>query len=81
MTTAKNSGNNTTVQGTLNSSPNTSFILEFFANDVANPSGFGEGQTFLTRSNVTTDNSGAAAFTVTVSPFGFSYPPLEADTS
>jgi hypothetical protein len=37
----------TTITGTLNSTPNQVFHLEFFLNDAADPSGFGEGKTFL----------------------------------
>jgi hypothetical protein len=55
----------TTIQGTLNSTPNTSFLLQFFSNASCNS----EGQTFLgtaTPANVVTDGSGNATFTVTV---------------
>jgi hypothetical protein len=34
------------------------FRVEFFANAAPDPSGFGEGQTFLGFANVTTDASG-----------------------
>jgi CSLREA domain-containing protein len=56
-----------TVEGTLNSTPNTSFRLEFFANREADPSGHGEGERFLGSMQVTTDGSGNASFTF-VSP-------------
>lgn len=59
----------TTIQGILNSAANTSFLLQFFSNAVCDPSGNGEGQTFLgepTPANVTTDGSGNATFSVTV---------------
>ena len=36
----------TTVAGTLNSTPNTTFTLEFFSNTECDPSGYGEGETF-----------------------------------
>ncbi len=44
----------------LNYSSNISatFRIEIFANDVADPSGYGEGQTFLGAGNVTTNASG-----------------------
>src|SRR6185503_20144329 len=41
------SGSHSVVGGTLNSTPDTTFHIEFFANDAADPSGTGEGQTFL----------------------------------
>ncbi len=59
-------GSQTVVVGSLNSTPNTTFRLEIFANDAADPSGFGEGQTFLGFTNVTTDGAGDAAFTATL---------------
>ena len=55
----------TTVEGTLNSTLNTEFRLEFFANSACDPSGHGEGENFLGPTTVTTDGTGNAAFTVT----------------
>ncbi|HEX3228314.1 MAG TPA: Calx-beta domain-containing protein, partial [Pyrinomonadaceae bacterium] len=55
----------TTVDGTLNSAANTKFTVEFFANDAADPTGFGEGQVYLGAVNVTTNASGNASFTGT----------------
>src|SRR5206468_5435944 len=45
----------TLVDGSLNSLPNTSFVVEFFANSAPDPSGFGEGERFLGSQMVTTD--------------------------
>jgi titin len=56
----------TLVSGSLASTPNTSFTLEFFANDVRNPSGYGEGKYALGDATVTTDDSGQASFTAMV---------------
>lgn len=55
------------VYGTLNSEPNKSYRLEFFANDACDGSGFGEGQTFLDFANVTTDANGDATILKTLS--------------
>jgi parallel beta-helix repeat protein len=55
-----------TISGTLTSTPNTTFTLEFFANDSLDSSGNGEGQTWLGDATVTTDDTGQASFTVTV---------------
>ncbi|HEY3855867.1 MAG TPA: hypothetical protein VGO67_15870 [Verrucomicrobiae bacterium] len=65
LTSVTASGGNTTVQGTLNSQPNTNYRLEFFSN--ARPSGtfYGEGQTFIGAKAVVTDSSGNADFTFT----------------
>ncbi len=57
------SGNTATVQGTLNSSPNTTFTIEFFANSQCDGSGSGEGQTYLGAIQVTTDQDCAVNFT------------------
>jgi len=60
-------GGGTTVTGTLNSTPNTTFTVQFFRNDAPDPSSFGEGQTFLGQStNVRTLADGNATFTVTL---------------
>lgn len=48
--------------GSLNSTPSTSFRLEFFLSPVQDPSGHGEGQTYLGESYVTTDGDGNATF-------------------
>ncbi|MBW3595876.1 MAG: PKD domain-containing protein [Planctomycetes bacterium] len=56
----------TTIQGTLNGAPNSAFRIEFFANVVGDPSGFGEGEQFLGSADVTTDGNGNASFGVTL---------------
>ncbi|MDC0936771.1 Ig-like domain-containing protein, partial [Pirellulales bacterium] len=48
----------------LNSLPNSTFVLEFFANTTEDPSGFGEGERFLGDAQITTDASGDAYFDV-----------------
>jgi titin len=63
VTSAVSDGSTTTIQGTLTSTPNTDFIVEFFANNACNPSGFGEGQFFLGSMTITTGNDGTASFT------------------
>jgi len=68
LTTAFTSTNGTTIAGSLTSTPNTAFNLDFFSSPMADPSGFGQGQTFLGTAAATTDASGKASFTVTVSP-------------
>ena len=57
------------VRGTLNSTPNTTFTLEFYTNPTCDPSGHGEGKTYqptTVPSVVTTDGSGNAAFEFTL---------------
>ncbi len=58
-------GATTQVIGTLNSAPNTLFTIEFFLNAVCDPSGNGEGETFIGSTTVTTNGSGNASFNVT----------------
>jgi parallel beta-helix repeat protein len=53
------------ITGTFNSLPSTSFTLEFFASDTGDPIGFGEGKTFLGSTQVTTDATCNASFTFT----------------
>jgi len=63
---------NVTLTGSLNSAANATFRLEFFCSAKADTSGFGEGEMFLGFSNVTTNASGDASYSVTfpVSPSG-----------
>jgi hypothetical protein len=62
LTSASTSGSGTTLTGTLNSVASTAFRIEFFASAGPDPSGFGQGQTYLGFLNVTTDGSGNASF-------------------
>jgi hypothetical protein len=52
----------TRVVGTINSTPNTSILLDFFANASLDASGFGEGQRWLASQTITTDDDGNASF-------------------
>ena len=54
-----------TIIGSLNSSADTDFTIQFFANKVADPSGYGEGQTYIGTNTVNTGLTGNATFTVT----------------
>ena len=60
ITKAATGGSATTVEGSLNSMPNTTYRIEIFSSPSCDPSGFGEGRTFQTSLNVTTDASGNA---------------------
>ncbi|MFB2836579.1 Calx-beta domain-containing protein [Floridanema evergladense] len=64
LTSASSNSNSTTVKGTLNSAPNSTFRVEFFASNALDPSGYGEGEKFVGFQNVTTDSIGNANFTV-----------------
>ncbi|MCC3409915.1 MAG: S8 family serine peptidase [Microcoleus sp. PH2017_10_PVI_O_A] len=75
LSSAISSSGNTSIKGKINSTPNTTFRVEFFSNKVLDDSGFGsggfgngsfggggygEGEKFLGFQNVTTDGSGNA---------------------
>jgi hypothetical protein len=55
---------NVHITGTLNSTANTTYRLEFFRNDETDSSGHGEGKVFLGSANVTTNGSCDASFNV-----------------
>jgi hypothetical protein len=57
-----------TVSGSLNSGPDTTYVLEFFANTAPDPSGHGQGQDYLGTEKVTTDAAGNAAFAFSYAP-------------
>ena len=62
ITSAPIAAGSVTISGTLNSVANTTYRIEFFSNVSADPSGNGEGQTFIGFTNVTTNGSCNAAF-------------------
>jgi hypothetical protein len=59
-------GGTTTITGSLDSTPNRSFTIEFFASPACDPSGFGEGEAFLGSVDVTTGGDGLAEFVAQV---------------
>jgi len=63
LTNVTESTSGTVVMGTLNSTPSASFTVDLYSNIVSDPSGYGQGQTYLGSVNVNTDASGNAAFT------------------
>ena len=68
ITSVVSTASQTTITGTLNSTPNTTFILDFYANAVCDSSGNGEGAKpfALNPAPVTTDANGNASFNVIV---------------
>ena len=73
ITSVTPAAGSTTIQGTLNSSGNMAYTIEFFVNASCDGSGFGEGQSFIGSTVVTTAPSCNASFNVTfpVSLSGF----------
>ncbi len=61
---AATNGSTITINGTLNSTANTSFRIEFFASTAADPSGYDQAERYLDYVDVTTDGSGNTTFSV-----------------
>jgi hypothetical protein len=57
----------TLIQGSLISAPGTSFLIQFFSNATADPSGHGQGQTLIGSTALTTDLNGNATINLTLS--------------
>ncbi len=55
LSSAKNSGGQTTIKGTLNSKPNKNFVLRFFSNP---PAGAAEGKRCIGQKSVSTNQNG-----------------------
>lgn len=68
ITSVVSAAGQTTITGTLNSTANTTFILDFYANSVCDSSGHGEGAKpfALNPQPVLTDGNGNASFTIIV---------------
>jgi hypothetical protein len=60
ITTATFFSGQVLIAGTLNGTPNSTFDIDIFSNLACDPSGFGEGQTFLGTITVSTDANGDA---------------------
>ena len=55
---------NTTVAGVYSNLPNEVYLLQFFSNTACDPSGYGQGETFVGEATVTTDAGGSNNFVV-----------------
>ncbi len=62
ITSTAFAGGNVTLSGTLNSTAATTYRIEFFANTTCDATGYGEGETFIGTTDVTTDADGNASF-------------------
>jgi hypothetical protein len=56
----------THVVGSLTSTPNTSFVIDFYVNTAADPNGYGQGAGWLSSVGITSDASGHAIIDVTL---------------
>lgn len=64
LTDINSGGASTTVVGTLNSAPLTTFRVEFFTSGTCDATGYGEGESFLGAAATVTDAGGNASFSV-----------------
>ncbi|MDX1428668.1 MAG: DUF4347 domain-containing protein, partial [Rhodothermales bacterium] len=65
LTGAVTTGSQVTVNGTINSTANSRFRIELFSSSAPDPSGSGEGETYLGYVDVVTDNNGDGHFSKT----------------
>ncbi len=68
LSVAQNDGTATTVQGSLYETPNTSYVIQFFANQQPDPSGYGQGKLLIGSTTAQTDDKGNATFSVDMPP-------------
>ena len=66
LASAVSNGTTTTIQGVLNSTPSSDFVLDFYSNSALDPDGTEQGKTYLGSEAVATDSGGNATFTVTL---------------
>ena len=65
LTSVTSNGNSTTIQGSLKSTPNTTFQIDFYSSAALDPSGNGEGALFFNTTSITTNSNGDATINVT----------------
>ncbi|MGE0140712.1 MAG: right-handed parallel beta-helix repeat-containing protein [Ilumatobacteraceae bacterium] len=66
ITSVVSTSDRSTVQGVLDSTPNTTFVVDIYANASCHASTYGEGATWLTAVDVATNSSGHGTFQVVV---------------
>ncbi len=62
LTYASSASGTTSITGSLSGAPNTTYRVEFFSDPTEDPSGYGQGQTFLGFANIATNSNGVASF-------------------
>lgn len=58
LAAAESAAGQTNVTGSISAAPNASYLVQFFSSPTADPSGFGQGQTYLGEVAILTDGSG-----------------------
>jgi Bacterial Ig domain/Periplasmic copper-binding protein (NosD) len=66
LSSATSSSTQTTINGSLNGAASTTYLIQFFSNTTADPSGYGQGQNYLGSTSVTTDSTGNVNFSATL---------------
>jgi parallel beta-helix repeat protein len=64
LTEVRHGGRRIDITGTLDSAPDTTYTLDFYASRASDPSGFGEGERYLGSATVSTDGNGHGSFDV-----------------
>ncbi|HEY9171011.1 MAG TPA: Calx-beta domain-containing protein, partial [Verrucomicrobiae bacterium] len=64
LTAATNTPTHTVIAGTLNSRPNLTYAVDIYSSFAPDPTGYGEGRTYLGTTNLTTGANSNAAFTL-----------------
>jgi hypothetical protein len=68
ITEVKRKNKGIEVKGTMPGTLNTEVRLEFFSNDTCDPSGYGEGQTYLGSAQIKTNPAGLTTFKILLPP-------------
>jgi uncharacterized repeat protein (TIGR01451 family) len=66
LTLTQSDGTTTTISGSLYSTPNTNFLLQFFSTPTADYTGYGQGKVQIGSDDVLTDSNGNVTFTVPI---------------
>lgn len=64
LSIANSTNGNTAIVGAINTTADVTYRIEFFSSATGDVSGYGEGQTYLGSTTVTTDTSGNANFSI-----------------
>jgi parallel beta-helix repeat protein len=65
LTGANSNTASVAISGSISGAANTNYTVQFFSNPVSDPSGAGQGQTYLGAAVITTNGMGQATFTAT----------------
>ncbi|MGO9917048.1 MAG: hypothetical protein ACLQIB_20415, partial [Isosphaeraceae bacterium] len=71
LSLSQSDGSTTAIQGTLTSTPSTSFLIQFFGSPSEDPTGYGEGKDLLGSTYVNTSANGSASFNTGLSAGSF----------